>query len=156
MESLPDELKLLILSLLPPSDLWLSVRHVNRKYRQYADEVASKEHVPNFTVGLNFTLSSGTHHRWYDVRGTVHTAFRNINKLNPQYALFEIDSVLPKSCPGRVLEKWKHICASGFGPEQEWRVTFRGDGLLMKMPNLVLSAGDGVWCDWREMLSGYI
>ena len=70
MENLPDELRLLILSYMPPSDLWLRVRHVNKEYRQFADEVAAKEHVPNFTIGLNFTLSSGTHHRWYDLVST--------------------------------------------------------------------------------------
>ena len=156
MDSLPDELKLQILSYLPPSDLWHGVRHINPKYQQYADEVAAKEHIPKFKVGLNFTLSSGSHHRWYDVHGTIHTGFKNIHKVNSQYALFEIESLHPPSCSNRVLEKWKQICASGFGPEQEWRVTFRGDGLLMKMPNLVLSAGNGIWCDWREMLEGYI
>ena len=156
MDNLPNELKLQILSFLSPADLWRSVRHINANYRQYADEVAAKEHIPKFQIGLNFTLSSGTHHRWYDVRGTVHTGFVSVNKVNPQYALFEVTEVLPKSCPGRVREKWKQICASGFGPEQEWRVTFRGDGILMKMPNLVLSNGDGVWCDWREMLDGYL
>ena len=156
MEKLPDELTLLILSFLSPVDLWRSVRNINGKYLKFAEEVAQREHIPKFRIGLNFTLSSGTHHRWYDVRGTVQTGFVHINRFNTQYALFEVIEVLPKSCPGRVQEKWKQICASGFGTAQEWRVTFRGDGILMKLPNLVLSNGDGVWCDWREMLDGYL
>lgn len=156
MESLPDELKLTILSFVSPKDLWRSVRFVNSRYRQYTDEVAAKAHIPNFSIGLNFTLSSGTHHRWYDVRGTVSTGFVQINKVNQQYALFEVVELLPKSCPGRVREKWKQICASGIGPEQEWRVTFRGDGILMKLPSLVMADGDGIWCDWREMLDIYL
>ena len=155
LEQLPEELRLLILSYLPPSDLWLSVRHINSQYRDYAEEVASKELIPNFAVGLNFTLSSGSHHRWYDIRGTVHHGFIKINKLNPQYALFQVNSVLPHNCQDRVLETWKRMCASGFGPEQEWRVTYSGTGLLMKMPKLVLAAQDGVWCDWREVLDNY-
>jgi hypothetical protein len=156
MERLPDEIRLHILSYVAPSDLWHSVRHVNQQYGKYAEEVASKQHVPNFNVGLNFTLGSGSAHRWYDVRGTITTSFRYINKINSQYALFEITEVLPEASSSRVVEKWKRMCASGFGPEQEWRVTFRGDGILMKMPNLVLSANDGIWCDWREMMEGYI
>lgn len=156
MDRLPDEIHLHILSYVPPSDLWTNVRHVNRQYSKYADEVASKQHVPKFSIGLNFTLSTGSTHRWYDVRGTVTTSFCHINKMNPQYALFEITDVIPTAAKARVLEKWKRLCAAGFGREQDWRVTFRGDGILVKMPNLVLSADDGIWCDWREMLERYL
>lgn len=155
LEELPEELRLLILSFVPPSDLWLSVRHVNNRYREYAEDVASKRLIPQFTIGLNFTLSQGTHHRWYDVRGTVHHGFKEIHKLNSQYALFETISVDPKNCQERVLETWNRMCASGFGPEQEWRVRFPPTSLLMKMPKLVLSDHHGVWCDWRELLDGY-
>lgn len=155
LDRLPEELRLHILSYISPSDLWLSVRHINKQYRNYAEDVASKQLVPKFTIGLNFTLGSGSHHRWYDIRGTVHHGFIQINKVNPQYALFEISTVLPQSCRQRVLETWKRMCATGFGPEQEWRVTYSGTGLLMKLPRLVLSANDGVWCDWREVLDGY-
>src|ERR1700753_2347647 len=131
MDTLPDELRLQILTFVSPTDLWLSVRHINSQYRKYADEIASKEHIPKFSVGQNFTLSSGSHHRWYDVRGTIQTKFKSYNKVNPQYALFELTEVLPRSSETRVLETWRRACASGFGPEQDWRVTFRGDGLVM-------------------------
>lgn len=156
LESLPEELRLSILSFVSPADLWLHVRYVNNQYREYAEDVASRELIPRFTIGLNFTLSSGSHHRWYDVRGTVHHGFKYINRLNPQYALFEINSVHPKDCHDRVLQTWKRMCASGFGPEQEWRVTFHGTGILMKMPKLVMATDDGIWCDWRELLGGYL
>lgn len=155
LDSLPEELRLLILSFVPPSDLWLSVRHVNNQYREYVEEVAAKRLVPQFRIGLYFTLNSGSHHRWYDVRGTVYHAFKEIHKVNPQYALFEMISVDPQKYRDRVLETWNRMCASGFGPEQEWRVRFPPTDFLMKMPNLVLSSNQGVWCDWRELLDGY-
>lgn len=156
MDELPDEIKLHILSYLSPQELWQSARNINDQWKSYADEIATKQHIPKFTIGIHFTLGSGQTHRWYDVRGTITTSYRNINKINPQYALFQLTEALPTASESRVVEKWKQLCASGFGPEQEWRVTFNGDGLLMKMPNLVLSADDGIWCDWREMLEGYM
>ena len=156
LDQLPIELRLQILSFLDPADLWLSVRHINNRYRDYAEEIIAKELIPRFTVGLNFTLSSGSHHRWYDVRGTVHHSFKHISKLNPQYALFEVDTVLPEDFQDRVLETWKRMCASGFGVEQEWRVTYAGTGLLMKMPSNVVSGTDGVWCDWRELMDNWL
>ena len=156
MDTLPDELRLQILSYLAPRDLWHSVRHINTQYQKYTDEIATKQHIPEFTVSLTFTLGGGSSHRWYDVHGTIHTSFHSINKLNPQYALFEVTEVLPKASRERVMAKWKQMCASGFGPEQEWRVKFGVDGLLVKLPNLVVSGSDRVWCDWREMLDGYI
>lgn len=155
MDKLPEELRLHILSYLPSSDLWLSVRHINQRYSRYADDVACKNLVPKFTVSLRFTLGSGSSHRWYDVRGSVHQGFKEISKLNPQYALFEIVTVHPESYHDRVMQDWKRMCASGFGEAQEWLVTFRGTGLLMKMRKHVLSAEDGIWCDWRELLDGY-
>lgn len=155
MDKLPEELRLLIISFISPADLWLSVRHINNQYKRYAEEVVTKEHVPAFTVGLSFSLTSGSHHRWFDVRGTLHSGYKYMNKLNPQYALFETLQVHPPNYENRIMEKWKQMCASGVGTEQEWRVTFGGTGLLMKMPNLVMSASDGIWCDWREMLDGY-
>lgn len=156
MDRLPDELRLLILSYLSPADLWLSVRHVNPQYQKLVDEVASKEHVPNFAIGQNFTLSSGSHHRWYDVRGTIQTRFKKFHNLNPRYALFELVEVWPKSSENRVLETWRRMHNSGFGPEQEWRVWFQGDGLLMRMPSLQMAESYGIWCEWREMLEEYI
>lgn len=156
MDQLPDELRLHILSYVPVQELWHSVRRVNKTYSRYADELALKQHIPYFNIGSHFTLGTGSTHRWYDVRGTITTSFHSVSKLNPQYALFELTDVLPKASQSRVIERWKHLCASGFGPEQEWRVTFQGDGILMKMPNLVLSESGGIWCDWREMLQGYI
>ncbi len=156
MDRLPDEIHLHILSYLSPRDLWSNARHINQKYSQYAEEIAIKHHIPHFTIGLNFTLTSGSTYRWYDVWGTVTTSFRNIHKVNPQYALFEVKEVIPENYKNRIKEKWQRICASGVGPEQEWRVTFRGDGILVKLPNLVLSTEDGIWCDWREMMEGHI
>lgn len=155
LEDLPEELRLHILSFLPHSDLWLSVRHVNSRYRSYAEDVACKKLIPKFTIGMNFSLSPGAHHRWYGVWGTVHHGFKEINARNPQFALFETISVDPKTCQERVLETWKRMCASGFGPEQLWRVYLYPTGLLMEVPTLVLSETGGVWCDWRELLDGY-
>ena len=156
LDSLPEELRLLILSYLSISDLWLKARYINDRYRNYVEEVAAKELLPKFSIDLNFTLGSGSTHRWYDIRGTVHHRFKEINRPNPQYALFEISSIWPHGSHDRVSETWKRMCASGFGPEQEWRVTFKGTGLLMKMPKLVLADQDGLWCDWQEMLDGYL
>lgn len=155
LDTIPEELRILILSFVPTADLWLHVRHINTRYEVYAEDVASLYIVPQFKIGLNFALNSGNIPRWYDIRGTVEHGFKCINHLNPQYALFETRSVLPKDKQDRVLETWKRMCASGFGPEQEWRVTFNGTGLLMKMPKLVLSKDNGVFCDWRELLDGY-
>ena len=155
IQSLPEEIRLAILSFLPASDLWLSVKHVNNQYRNYAEEVATKHLLPRFTIGMHFSLSSDTHQRWQAVRGTVQHGFKEINKLNPQYALFETIEVLPKNYQDRVLETWNRMCISGFGLEQEWRVTFPPTGILMKMPTLVLSSSRGIWCDWRQLLDGY-
>ncbi len=128
MGRLPEELLLHILSYLSPVDLIYNIRHVSHRYLHLSDEVASTQHIPNFSIGLNFTLSSGSHHRWYDVRGTITTTFRHISKTHPQYALFEVTDVLPKANQARVTEKWKQLSAQGFGVGQEWRVTFRGNG----------------------------
>lgn len=155
LDTIPEELRLLILSFVPPSDLWLHVRHINPRYEAYAEDVASLFLVSQFKIGLNFALGSGDIPRWYEIRGTVEHKFKCINRLNPQYALFETNCILPKDKQGPVLESWKRMCASGFGPMQEWRVTFNGTGLLMKMPKLVLSESNGVFCDWRELLDGY-
>lgn len=156
LEPFPEELRLLILSYIPSADLWLNVRHVNQTYRHYAEDVAIQTLLPNFTIGLNFTLSSSTHHKWYDVRGTVHHGFISISKPNPQFALFERVEVLPKNCKERVLETWNRMCLRGFGDETEWRVTFPPTGLLMKMSHVVMNEEkDGLWCDWRQLLDGY-
>ncbi|KAF2480773.1 hypothetical protein BDY17DRAFT_200176 [Neohortaea acidophila] len=155
LERLPEEIVLLILGFIQPWDLWLKVRHVNSVYRSYAEDVASKLLVPQFDIGLRFNLSSGNVPRWYDVRGTVNHRFRCINRPNPQYALFETASITPEAQRDRVLETWKRMCAQGFGPAQEWRVKFMGTDIEMHMPRVVPADGDGIYCDWRELLDVY-
>lgn len=120
--TLPEELWLDILHHTPPQDLWLSVRQVNKRFQAVAEDVLQTQVVPNFTLGLNYTLGSGTHHRWYDVRARVTLGFNSICKHNPQYALFDKIAILPETCHERAWEKWCLISAGGLGNEVEWRI----------------------------------
>ena len=155
MATLPNELWLEIFCYLDRSDLWTVIHNVNRQFRACAEDIATKELLQDFTISLTYTLGSGSHHRWYDISGTITLGFKHINRVNPQYALFEVTGTHPESCYSRTVEKWKRMCASGFGPEQAWPLKLGGNPRLVKMPNLVLAADDGLWCDWREMLNGY-
>ena len=154
--SLPDEILLEIFRETDPRTLWLSIRNVNQQFRACAEDIVRSELIRRFTVGLNYTLGSGSHHRWYDIRGSITLSFKQMSRLNPQYALFEKLSIRPEACNGRAWEKWNRMCAGGFGAEQEWRVQLDDrDPRVVRMPKLVISHKHGLWCDWREMLNAY-
>lgn len=62
------------------------------------------------------------------------------------------------------MERWHQIAAKGVGPDVEWSVQFgyQGEVKDVRLWKLVVAnagsggdAGDGVWCDWREMLDAY-
>ncbi|KXT06361.1 hypothetical protein AC578_9202 [Pseudocercospora eumusae] len=154
--ALPEELWLEILRYTSSEDLWLSIRHVNKRFQALAEDVVQSQTTPNFTICLNYTLGSGTHHRWYDVRARVTLGFSSICKHNPQYALFDKITILPESCHERAWEKWNQISAGGLGNEVEWRIRLGTDGELktVRMLKLVTSS-KGAWCDWRELLDAY-
>lgn len=110
-----------------------------------------------FTVGLQFSLGSGAHHRWYDVRGTITFSFQSLHRHNPQYGEFGACLVHPHACFDRAMERWKRMSAEGLGAQNDWRVQYGYEGQLrvVKLPSLVVKDGDGVWCDWKEMFDAY-
>jgi len=116
------------------------------------------------SIGLKTSLGAGTHHRWYDVRGTITFSFQHFNRHDLQYAFFGAPLVHPQSCTARAMEQWRQIAATCVGPNIEWAVQFgyQGEVKDVQLRKLVVAngesgrdAGDGIWCDWREMLDAY-
>ena len=162
MPHLPDELWLHILAYLPPADIWRTLHPLSRQLSACTEDYLVSPHCSNvlsrFTVGHQFSLSSGSHHRWYDVRGTITFTFKGISKHNARYAWFGSYLVHPQRCNARAMEEWKRMSERGVSGRQEWRVQFGYDGdvRLVRLPKLVLLAGEeGVWVDWREMFDAY-
>lgn len=154
--SIPTELWLMIFQRVPDADLWLNVRKTCRRFRACADDIGKEQLLPGFTLQMNYTLGSGSHHRWYDVRGGVRLQFAALSTLNPQYAEFDIAAFTPERCQEKALAKWHSICVHGIGPSHVWRVT-KADGgeVRARLSTIVVSGKHGIWCDWREMLVTY-
>lgn len=107
---------------------------------------------------MQFSLGTGSHHRWYDVRGNITFTFRQFNRFNDQYALFGECLVHPQGAYARAMEQWKRICVNGVGERVEWKVQegFSGEVRAVRLPKLVIEGeGRGLYVDWREMFDAY-
>jgi len=157
MPYLPDELWLRILHHVPPQDIWLGVRPINKQLAACAEDAVTGEPISKFTVGITLSLAAGQHHRWYDVRASITFTFKEFNERNAQYALFGNCLVHPQNCHDRTMEKWNQITAKGLGDRQEWKVQhgYEGDMRTVRLPRLVVADGEGVWCDWKELFDAY-
>lgn len=156
MPDLPSEIWLEICRFAEAKDLYLSLRPVNKQIFACAEDVLQSEIIPHFTINLSFSLGTGSHHRWYDVRGSITLSFRSVSKYNKQYALFDKITYQPQACQQRAGERWNQICSAGVGSDNEWRVQMEGGPpRTVRMPNLIISHDHGAWCDWREMLEAY-
>ncbi|KAF1824122.1 uncharacterized protein K489DRAFT_378525 [Dissoconium aciculare CBS 342.82] len=154
---LPVELWLQIFEHVEPSDLWLSVRRVNRTFRMCAEDIAKAHIIHRISLSMNLSLGSGTHHRWYDVRGSVRLAFKAISQQNPQYAEFEITAFLPVGFSQSAEEKWNRMCAKDTGGDTPWNVKLDGGSpIAMLLPDSTISREQGLCCNWKSMLSGYL
>lgn len=146
-----------ILQYVEAQSLW-QCRNVSKQLRECAeDRTLISEALKHFTVGVQFSLGSGHRHHWYDIRGTVTFSFAHLNKLNPQYALFNAPLVHPSSYFERAMDRWKPMCARGVGESQEWRVQygFEDEVRILKLPKTVMGGDEGIWVDWREMMNAY-
>jgi len=157
---LPDELWLQIVAALRPDDLWI-LHQTSRQLQRVVEEVWQSPRGPIsiFLVGPQFSLGSGSHHRWFDVRVTITFTFQSFSSGNPQYAKFGSSLVVPEGYCKPALEKWKRMCRRGIGDRQDWRVQcgYEGDLRVLKLPHLQLVGDEGVglWVDWREMFNIY-
>lgn len=149
---LPDELLIQILTHLPNTALWHTIRHLNRTLRAEAEKLLLTTFFPTLSLSLTYTLGSGTSHRWYDVRATISLSFTSTNRHNPDFALFEVSAVHPPNYYERALEKWRPMCARGLGAGLDWMVSCEGVTHRVCLAKLVLGEDGSVWCDWQELV----
>lgn len=111
--------------------------------------------ISSFTVGVQFSLGSGAHHRWYDIRGSLTFSFTGLSKQDPRYGKFGACLVHPHACFGRAMQKWKEICSAG--KPQSWRVQrgLQGEMRTVRLLKVILDEANEVRCDWRELLDAY-
>lgn len=156
LPQLPDELWLQILTHLPYHVLWTTIRAVHPKLRTEAEKLTTIHLLPTFTLALPFTLGSGSRHRWYDVRATITLSFSSIDKHNQDFALFAVTGVHPPNYTERALERWRPMCVQGVGAGLEWQVSSERVTYGIKLEKIVSAEDGGLWCDWRELLNGWI
>lgn len=156
---LPDELWVHILQYLSARDAWKSARLVNRQLsRIILEQLTSAKHMSRFSIDISVSLGSGSHHRWYDVRGRITFAFQHFNRHNAQYAHFGSCVVHPAGSYARAMEQWKRMCGTGMGERVEWRIQegVDGEAKIVRLPKLVLDGeGSGLYVDWRELFDAY-
>lgn len=150
---LPDELWLEILTQIPWSTLWFTLRAVHPKFRTEIEKQAITTLLPKFTVALTYTLGSGVRHRWYDVRATITLSFVSMNKHNPGFALFRLSTVHPPNFHDRALEKWRGMCARDLCPAGlDWQLSCEGATRKANLEKVVAAEEAALWCDWKEVL----
>jgi hypothetical protein len=155
---LPVELWLKIFEDVETSDLWLSVRNVNRAFRECIDDIAKARIVCFSSISTIFSLGSGNQHCWYDVRGTIELDFKEVSQQNPPFAEFEIAAFRPDVFAPRVAEKWNRICTNGIDQGLIWNITMmdsHGPSSKTTLPNCYFSRTRGLRSDWRLMLCSY-
>ncbi|KAH9825996.1 hypothetical protein Tdes44962_MAKER03779 [Teratosphaeria destructans] len=115
------------------------------------------------------SLASGSHHRWYDVWGTMtfHSptlppCTQSRSGSASDYVLFSAYSASPAKLQERVLLKWRSIAVSSPNAKprpQEWKVQFGAEGTsvrrLTTVQSLDVNDGGGIQINWRELLSQY-
>jgi hypothetical protein len=160
LPQLPLELWLKIFEDVANIDLWLSVREVDQTFRKCIDDIAKTRMICRSAISTIISLAAGSQHRWYDIRGTVHFAFKELSQQNAQYAEFEIAALRPDVYAHSVAEKWNRICAKGIDQDLIWNITMANShgvatAVGMPLPNCVIIQEHGLRCDWRLMLRSY-
>ena len=151
---LPDEIWLEILGHLDYLTLW-QTRAISTKLRTESERLAVATLLPNISMALTYTLSSGTRHRWYDVRATITFAFSSVNKHNLDFALFGIARIHPTNFHDRALKKWLPMCSRGLSPALEWQVSDSATTYGMRLSKVVGAQDGALWCDWRELITAW-
>ncbi|RMY18358.1 hypothetical protein D0867_05381, partial [Hortaea werneckii] len=138
---LPDELWLLITEYLAAKDVWASVRHVNERLSRIAtDQLMRADHVRRLSIGVSFSLGSGSHHRWFDIRGTITFSFQHFKEHNSRYAIFGSLLVHPQESYAVAMRKWETICSKGIRAGEQWKVQegVHGEVKVVRLQNLVV------------------
>ena len=160
---LPPELWLHILTHLPLTTLWTTLRPVHPIFKSEIESHFLRTHLPDFTLFKTFSLASGTRHRWYDVRATVTLGYSGVveqeRKGEREWVLFEVKGFTPPNYGERAGEKWRGLCAGGgLGRGMEWQVEFEGNVAGVRLESVLPDEGQEgrVWVDWREVVGRWM
>lgn len=156
---IPDELWLLILEHLSAKDVWASARHVNERLSRIAtDQLMRADHVSRLSIGVSFSLGSGSHHRWFDIRGTITFSFQHFDERDSQYAVFGSLLVHPQESYAVALRKWETIRTHTSRAGEQWKVQEGADGevKVVRLQNLiVVGPGHELYVDCKELFDAY-
>jgi hypothetical protein len=126
MATLPDELILRILHYSDTRTIWTSVSKASRGLRSCAEDCLRTEILPRVALDHPFTLGSGQHHRWYDVRSTLSFAFSHVDSENTIQAVFTLEHVTPDWHRDRALAKWQQVADTEDCGGGSWLATLDG------------------------------
>lgn len=157
MSTLPSELLLEIFRYTPPSTLW-SIRSSSKQFKICAEDTARTEVVPLISINLVFSLGSGSHHRWYDVRATMTFGYSHFDKQDPSRSTFRLENVRPDRCGPQAVEKWMHLRDEDAHNVDIWQVGFNDATRAMPLHQLQIENIDGsveISFNWHAMLQRF-
>ncbi|KAF2774187.1 hypothetical protein EJ03DRAFT_1928 [Teratosphaeria nubilosa] len=169
MVYLPDELWLHILSFVPPAVIWTNCLLINRQLYRLGQTYAKDELLPRFRLSRTMSLASGSHHRWYDLWGTItfhiptlQSCTKSCSGSASGYVLFSEYSASPVKLQERVLLKWRSMAVQSPNAKarpREWKVQFGDEDVNVRTLTTVDVLGDSdgaeIRVNWRELLSQY-
>jgi len=159
MSALPDELVLHILSNVPPRTVWETTKiGGSRQLQSCAEDTLLTHTLPETSLALTFSLSSGSHHRWYDITATLYFCFSRVDPMDKDRAIFAVDHVTPEHCHQTALGKWRRLPNEDIKTFGSWRVKVDSSFCSLQLHDLQARQsveGEELSVLWRPVFEQY-